>query len=180
MKLGSFKEQPGDDTGMQTRVWGPAGWVFLHSIVQNYPWKPTMSKKKEYFQFLKGIGAVLPCRYCRESYQRFIKEPGTTSVPSTRLSLSVLKDRESLVKWLYLVHNKVNEKLGIKKVPTLNQVWNQYEGYRSKCLKSPEKKEIVKKGCTDPLKGYRKKCKIEFVNVNAEGREYPKRTSFGN
>ena len=30
-----MKKKDGDDTGMQTRVWGPGGWLFLHSIAQN-------------------------------------------------------------------------------------------------------------------------------------------------
>ena len=32
--------------GMQTRVWGPAGWVFLHCIAQNYPQSPTPEQKE--------------------------------------------------------------------------------------------------------------------------------------
>ena len=67
-----FKEKPGDDTGMQTRVWGPAGWLFLHSIAQNYPWKPTKEQQDSYLSFFKLVGNVLPCRYCRESYQKYI------------------------------------------------------------------------------------------------------------
>ena len=46
-----FKEKPGDDMGMQTRVWGPAGWLFLHSIAQNFPHHPDKAKKKFYFNF---------------------------------------------------------------------------------------------------------------------------------
>ena len=55
----SFKKQLGDDTGMQTRVWGPAGWLFLHSIAQNYPWKPTDIQKNNYLMFFKNIGNIL-------------------------------------------------------------------------------------------------------------------------
>ena len=98
-----FKELPGDDSGMQTRVWGPAGWIFLHSTAQNYPWKPTTTQQKKYLAFFKLIGNILPCRYCRESYQDFINEP------DTKLDLDVLKNRKSLVTWLYLIHNKVNK-----------------------------------------------------------------------
>jgi len=165
-----FREKPGDDTGMQTRVWGPAGWLFLHSIAQNYPWKPTEEQKVNYLFFFKLVGNVLPCRYCRESYQGFIEHP------DTQLNIDVMKSRVTLVRWLYLIHNKVNEKLNISTGPTLKEVWNKYESFRSKCTKSPEIVEKIKTGCLDPLKGYRKKCVINVVEVDERGNEF----GFGN
>ena len=160
-----FKEKPGDDTGMQTRVWGPAGWLFLHSIAQNYPWEPTEDQKVNYLFFFKLTGNVLPCRYCRESYEKFINEP------DTELNINVMKSRVTLVNWLYLIHNKVNKKLGISNVPPLKEVWNKYESFRSKCIKSPEIVKKVKTGCLDPLKGYRKKCNINVIDVDENGNE---------
>ena len=160
-----MNETPGDDTGMQTRVWGPSGWLFLHSIAQNYPWKPTPEQQDNYLNFFKLTGNVLPCRYCRESYQKFITQSGT------RLDISVMKNRKRLVTWLYRVHNKVNKKLGILNPPSLEQVWDRYESYRSKCTKSPEIVDLVKKGCLDPMKGYRKKCVIQVINVDSNGKQ---------
>ena len=166
-----MKKKEGDDSGMQTRVWGPAGWLFLHSIAQNYPWEPDKQKKQDYLQFFKLVGNVLPCRYCRESYQDFISEP------STLLDYNVLSNRKTLTKWLYLVHNKVNKKLGITDNPTLEQTWNKYESFRSKCTKSPE--IVVKKGCTDPLKGFRKRCVYDIVDTDENGNILNKKVSFG-
>jgi hypothetical protein len=169
--MNTFKEKPGDDTGMQTRVWGPAGWLFLHSIAQNYPWKPTPEQQSNYLIFFKHVGNVLPCRYCRESYQKFAKS----------LNIETMKDRKSVVKWLYLIHQKVNKKLGIKDCYSLKQVWDKYESFRSKCTKSePEKKVKPKKGCLDPMKGLRKKCVINVVDVDVDGNSFGspnKRTS---
>lgn len=162
----------GDDTGMQTRVWGPAGWLFLHCIAQNYPWEPTAEKKSEYLTFFKGVGNVLPCRYCRESYQQFIKEPDTL------LNNSVMESRRTLTHWLYLVHNKVNNKLDVQDVPTFKEVFQRYESYRSKCKKSPEKKDFVqKKGCLDPLKGLRKRCFLQIQNVDSDGNAFGKKNN---
>jgi hypothetical protein len=163
----------GDDMGMQTRSWGPPGWLFLHTIAQNYPWNPDKRKKKYYFDFFKRTGDVLPCRYCRESYQQFIKEP------STRLTLRVLKNRETLSRWLYDIHNKVNKKLEVTDIPPFEEVWNKYESLRSKCTKSPTIQEKVKKGCLDPLKGYRKKCIVNIVDVDEKGNPIKKNFSFG-
>jgi len=154
-----MNKTPGDDTGMQTRVWGPAGWIFLHSIAQNYPWEPTAEKKESYKLFFSLIGDILPCRYCRESYKHFIIEKGTC------LNDSVLESRKTLTNWLYKIHNKVNKKLGYKNTPTEQKVWDTYESYRSKCTKSPEVLEKIEKGCLDPMKGFRKKCIFKIVNA---------------
>ena len=160
--------------GMTTMSWGPPGWMFLHCIAQNYPQEPTLKQKKKYQQFFKLVGDVLPCRYCRESYQQFIKEPSTT------LSNKVMKNRQTFTKWFYDVHNKVNKKLEIKEIPTFKEVTDKYESFRSKCgKKSPVIIEkVVKKGCTVPFKGYRKKCVITFIDVDEHGNKI-KPFSFG-
>jgi len=159
--------------GMQTRVWGPAGWIFLHCIAQNYPQEPTEEQKIEYMRFFTCVGNVLPCRYCRESYKEFISEPGTL------LDISVMKDRKTFTKWLYKVHNKINRKLGIKDCVSFEQVTEKYESFRSKCTKSGPVKEPVK-GCTNPPKegSLRKKCVPVFYDVDENGNEIRK-ASFG-
>ena len=151
-----FGERPGDDSGMRTAVWGPGGWIFLHSIAQNYPWRPTPEQKENYYNFFRLTGNVLPCRYCRESYQEYIDQKGS------RLTMETMKNRKTLVTWLYRVHNKVNRKLGVKNGPTLREVWDKYESFRSVCHKTP--RHIKKKGCTVPLNGVRKRCVINFVD----------------
>jgi hypothetical protein len=170
--LKDVKQKNGDDSGMQTRVWGPAGWLFLHSIAQNYPWNPTPDQKKEYYEFFRLVGKVLPCRYCRESYQEFIKEDGTC------LDMSVMASRKTLTYWLFKIHDRINKKLDIKEHTTFKQVWDKYESFRSKCTKSPEVKEKIKKGCLDPMSGLRQSCKIKFVKVDAKGQPL-KKSSFG-
>jgi hypothetical protein len=159
--------------GMQTRVWGPTGWVFLHCIAQNYPEEPTRLQKKQYREYFKLVGNVLPCRYCRESYQQFIKEP------TTKLDTHVMKNRQTLSKWLYDVHNKVNKKLEMKNAPTFEEVTKKYESFRSKCThKSPDIFEKPVKGCTNaPDKNsYRKKCVLQIINVDEHGNRL---SSFG-
>ena len=166
-----FKPKKGDNEGFLTAAWGPPGWMFLHCIAQNYPWEPSKEQKRNYYNFFKTTGFVLPCRYCRESYQKFIEEP------ETKLSMNTMKNRFTLAKWLYLVHNKVNKKLDVKEIPPFKEIWSRYESYRSKCTKTPEK--VVKKGCTDPLKGYRKKCVINIIPVDENGKEVKQITNFG-
>jgi hypothetical protein len=155
--------------GMQTRVWGPAGWIFLHCIAQNYPEEPTLAQKEHYRSFFRLVGTVLPCRYCRDSYNMYINEKDTL------LDDSVMKNRKTFSKWLYDIHNKINKKLGIKECITFEQVTEKYESFRSKCTKSVPT-EIVN-GCTNPPKegSMRKKCEIKIVDIDKDGNK----VSFG-
>lgn len=167
----NFKQRVGDDNGIQTNVWGPPGWMFLHSIAQNYPWKPTAEKRESYLTFFKTVAEVLPCGKCRDSYRKYITTKGTT--PDTYLDHSKLDNRLSCVRWLYNVHSKVNDALGKKNEP-FKTVWNRYESYRSKCN---NKEEQVKLGCIDPMYGLRKKCQIEVVSFGNS--ELKNKTTFG-
>ena len=152
--------------GMMTKVWGPAGWVFLHSCVMGYPLKINEKKpedrkrKKKTKVFFETIGHIFPCIYCRESYQRFIKE-----LPIDKF----LDSRRKLANWLYQIHNKVNKKLGVPScdIPSFNEVYGRYETYRAQCEKTTRKdrKERKEKGCVIPKDGKKKKCIVKVVNL---------------
>lgn len=137
-----------DDTnannGLLTKIWGPPLWVSLHCISFGYPVKPTEEKKKEYKDFFTNVKNILPCKYCRESYESFI-----TTEP-TILNDNALENRKTLTKWLYDIHNRVNNKLGVDYGVTYEDVVKRYESYRAKCSKpKSDDKEI--KGCIMPL-----------------------------
>jgi hypothetical protein len=146
--------------GMMTNVWGPAGWVFLHSVTFGYPMdpdafdhnleQPVGTTRERYLQFFESCAFVFPCRYCRESYQRFIQEDPVSGS---------LKDRASLTRWLWRIHERVNEKLG-KKGITYEELVRRYETYRATCNKD-------KKGCSVPL-GFSNKqqtCVVVYSEV---------------
>ena len=152
--------------GMMTKVWGPTGWVFLHSCVMGYPLKineknpEDRKRKKKTKVFFETIGHIFPCIYCRESYQRFIKE-----LPIDKF----LESRRKLANWLYQIHNKVNKKLGVPRcdIPSFNEVYGRYETYRAQCEKTTQKdrRERKEKGCVIPKDGKKKKCIVKVVNL---------------
>lgn len=155
---------PNVDNGMMTKVWGPAGWLFLHCVTFGYPYAINPSnpehngKREDYYNFFYYLGRVLPCRYCRDSYQEFFKE----------LNLDgSLKDRKALCKWLYDMHNKVNHKLGVPEcnIPSFDEIVNTYEMYRAKCKKTSEEEREAnkKKGCIAPANGTPQRCVVKVV-----------------
>jgi hypothetical protein len=155
---------PNVDNGMMTKVWGPAGWLFLHCITFGYPYainnenESHIGKKEDYYNFFYYLGRVMPCRYCRESYQEFFKE----------LDLSnSLQNRKQLTKWLYDIHNKVNDKLGVNNcnIPTFEEVVSKYEMYRAKCKKTTNNERDLnrKKGCVTPADGTPRRCVVKVI-----------------
>ena len=107
---------------MDTRKWGPDGWSLLHSITFNYPLKPTPKDKTEHLLFFNTLQHILPCKYCRESFKEYMKKSPIDNN---------LDSRKKLSKWLYNIHNLVNNKLikqGLlnKPNPGYNEVEQMY------------------------------------------------------
>ena len=163
--------------GMLTSVWGPSMWHTLHTISFNYPVKPTNRDKKKYMHFFLSLKDILPCKYCRINYVKNLK-----SVP---LNLSVMKNRLSLSKWLYLLHEEINRMLGKKSNLSYEDIKIRYEMFRSRCLSDKKKnnknnkksknnknnkksknnknKRVKESGCVKPLYGKKSKCVINIV-----------------
>ena len=143
--------------GMLTYVWGPALWHTLHTISFNYPVKPTKEQQKDYCDFFTNLKNILPCKYCRDSYEKNLK-----LLP---LSTKQLKSRETFSRWLYEMHELVNKNLGKKSNLSYEDVRDRYEYFRSRCLIDPKKINTSKKekGCTEPLYGVKSKCIINIV-----------------
>ena len=146
--------------GMMTKVWGPPGWFFLHAVTFGYPDEinpENVDRVRHYANFFNSLGHVLPCKYCRNSYNEYISE-----LPVENF----LQSRKDLTSWLYLIHNKVNDKLGIPECVTFEEVENKYEQYRAKCKQTTDKERSDRliKGCTVPENGKKKKCLVSIVN----------------
>lgn len=118
---------------MLPNVWGPSMWTSLHSISFCYPNNPTKIDKENYKKFFELVGEMLPCSFCRESYKKFI------TVGITKLDDDALKNRNSLTKWLYNIHESVNRKLNVDYCISYEDVVNRYESYRSSCNHNPKK-----------------------------------------
>lgn len=134
--------------GFQTKVWGPAAWLFLHCVSFNYD--PSRNKKETKL-FFEMLAYVLPCGACRDNYQH------TVASTTLRLNDSVFESRESLAFWLFRLHNYVT-RCQTDGTPMYKdtkrdfyKVVRFYEALRAKC--SP-KKDVKKHrgGCTVPLK----------------------------
>lgn len=136
---------PDANNGLITRIWGPSAWEAFHSTTFGYPINPSKEQKHDYYQYFVFMGKVLPCEHCRVSYQKFITDGDTV------LDIDTMGSRETLTKWGYRIHNRVNKKLGVDYGDTYEEMCYKYESYRARCTDSD-------KGCIVPLSISAKPC----------------------
>ena len=150
--------------GMMTSIWGPSMWHFLHTMSFNYPIDPTCDEKRHYMNFVLNLKFVLPCGKCRKNLCKNMRK-----LP---LKWENMKSRATFSKYIYDLHEVVNDMLKKKSALSYEDVRERYEHFRSRCAKS--KREIQReirerektkgeKGCTEPLYGEKAKCVIHIV-----------------
>ncbi len=108
----NYFEKLSENTAVRTHVWGPPTWFFLHSMAMAYPKKINNDNpehirvRNSMYSFLSNLGNVLPCNICSVSYNGYIKEP--------MFEISkYLDSRAKLCYFIYLIHERVNKKLGV-------------------------------------------------------------------
>ena len=160
--MSKVKASPFDEThynsgdGMMTSIWGPPLWHTLHTISFNYPVKPSKEQRETYMNFFDNAFKVLPCRFCRENAQKHLIQ-----MPITK---KAFKNRESLSRWVYELHEIVNDMLGKKSGLSYEDIRDRYEGFRSRCINPTEEIKTEKKeGCTEPLYGMKGKTVLHIV-----------------
>lgn len=137
--------------GINTKIWGPIQWQFMHMISFNYPVQPSDAEKKYYYDYINNLQHVLPCRSCRENIHNNLK--------TAKFSMSVMKNRDSFSRFVYKLHNIVNVMLGRKVYSTYEQVRDIYELFRASC--SVETK--IESGCIIPLNKIKSRCIVTIV-----------------
>lgn len=161
----TFKERDyNSNDGMMTSVWGPAMWHTLHTISFNYPVKPSKEHKEYYYNYFKSLKNILPCKYCRINYKKNLKESG--------FKKTVFKNRDSLSRWVFKLHESVNKNLNKKSGLTYREVRERYEHFRSRCVSKPKKEVKKEKGCVEPLYGVKSKCVLNVIPKNNKQKSF--------
>lgn len=133
------KDDPDSNNGLITKIWGPPSWDNFHATQFGYPIEPTDEEKQDYKMYFTLVGKVLPCCFCKDSYQEFIGPDG-----DVQLTDAIMESRETLTRWGHALHDRINQKLGVDYGTTYEELCYKYESYRAKCTKTG-------KGCVMPL-----------------------------
>jgi len=87
-----------------TSIWGPLGWMTLHSAASCYPDRPLPSEIALVSTWLDMFQSTITCPSCREHF-------GEALGAYRRLSPQMLSSREEFMLFTFRVHNSVNRRL---------------------------------------------------------------------
>ncbi len=87
-----------------TKVWGPMGWMTLHSISICYPDNPSETDKRILNEYMNAFGSCITCVYCRNHFGSMFSDY-KSRVPSWANS------KRDLFIAICRMHNAVNKRL---------------------------------------------------------------------
>jgi len=113
--------------GMLPSCWGSSFWHVCHSIA--YVYNPSVDKEK-YFAFFANLGHILPCEECRVHYSQNLNKQEL---------ISALETNDTLFRWVYDLHNKINRQLGVpeSKWPSYESIKQRYGSFKASCSEIP-------------------------------------------
>jgi len=144
-------------SGFKPACWGSVVWYYLNIIAFGYPeYVPNTPEgiqlKNDTYTFFKVLGSMLPCSECKQHYKQ--------NIDFLNLA-NALDNRSSLTKFVYELHNLVNEQTGIPKNlwPSYQEVCDKFNALRST--------DCDPTSCSSGPQQFR--CKVDIVPNDVEG-----------
>jgi len=108
---------------LDPKIWGPHYWFVLHTIALTYPLTPNETRQKKYYVFFHNLPLLMPIPDIGNSFSNLLDNYPVTPY---------LDSRESLIKWVHFIHNKINFSLGIKEITLEESLSKYYDNYKPK------------------------------------------------
>jgi FAD-linked sulfhydryl oxidase len=141
--------------GMSPSVWGPLFWTTMHIVSLGFPTNPTDDEKEAASAFFSSLQFMIPCPICKEHYASFLK-----GMPIATQS------RDTLINWVFDLHNKVNQQLG---KPAIS-----FEQYISNMSTLAQKKSVNLFKDDDNIKPFLGGIAVSVATIAAIWYFYPK------
>jgi hypothetical protein len=110
-------------------IWGPHYWFMLHTIAMSYPHHPNDITKKKYYEFIQNLPLFIPVEAIGNDFSKLLDKYPISAY---------LDSRDSFIRWMHFIHNKINEKLEKPKISLNDFYVNYYEEYKPKDIKLKE------------------------------------------
>jgi hypothetical protein len=121
---------------LDPEIWGPHYWFVFHTISLSYPLHPTNVTKKKYYDLVQNIPLFIPDEKTGDEFGALLEKFPVTPY---------LDSRESFMKWVNFLHNKINEKLEKPELSMSEALNKYYKHYRPKKIIKREETKIKKK-----------------------------------
>jgi len=86
------------------KLWGPLGWMTLHSVSLIYPENPTPEEQKIASRFLNAFAETISCPTCKSHF-------GVMYAIYSATYPGFLKSRQTFATFVFRAHNTVNKRL---------------------------------------------------------------------
>jgi hypothetical protein len=113
-------------TYLDPKVWGPHYWFFLHTLSMTYPLHPNAVSKKKYYDFIHSLPLFIPVESISSEFSKLLNIYPVTPY---------LDNRQSFIRWMHFIHNKINEKLEKPQMKLNDFYVKYYEQYKNKDTK---------------------------------------------
>ena len=117
---------------LNPEIWGPKYWFFLYTIALTYPLSSNDVSKKKYYDFIQNFPLFIPNPEIGNTFSQFLDYYPVTPY---------LDSRESMLKWVHFIHNKINIYLGKPEITYYDAMNKYYENYKLKEVKKKEERE---------------------------------------
>lgn len=87
-----------------TAIWGPLGWMTLHSVATSYPISPTQTERNLLSTWLDMFRDTITCPHCREHFSSMLAN-------YRRTFPNMLQSRQEFAMFTFRAHNAVNKRL---------------------------------------------------------------------
>ena len=104
-------------------IWGPHYWFFLHTVAMIYPKEPNAIVKKKYYSLFQNLPLFIPNSEISNSFNDMLNLYPVNNY---------LNSKNSLLKWIHFIHNKINVKLNKKSITYLEFIDNYNNIYVKK------------------------------------------------
>ena len=121
---------------LDPKVWGPHYWFTLHTIALTYPEKPNETVKKKYYDFIQNLPLFIPIENMGNFFSNLLDTYPVTPY---------LDSRESFIKWMYFIHNRVNKELDYKQISLSESLEEYYKNYTRYNTTNKSNSIIIKK-----------------------------------
>ena len=106
---------------LDPKIWGPHYWFFLHTIAMSYPVHPNAVTKKKYYDFVQNIPLFIPVESMAGEFSKLLDQYPVQPY---------LDNKESFIRWMWFIHNKINIKLEKPQISLNDFYVNYYEEYK--------------------------------------------------
>lgn len=116
-------------------VWGPHYWFFMMTIALSYPEVPNSVTKRKYYDFIQNLPLFIPNPEIGNKFSNLLDKYPVTPY---------LDNRESFVKWVHFIHNKVNVEIGKEEISYSAALELYFDEYLPKPIYLSDKIKVSK------------------------------------